>query len=271
MIPRRQVFRDSAAARGAAYAAAKVSQSLRGLSSARADLRKRGHFGSGYSSDQYSWAYRAALAHASREGAVLDWGCGNGHFSLFLLESGFRDVHGYSFDPPELLDLLVASGDGFAFHPGSKEDPVSLPFSQGQFDSVFSIGVLEHVREFGGDEIATLTEIRRILSPGGVFVCAHFPNRWSPVEFLARRWPGKYSHQYTYREKEIKSILRASGFRLLRLEPYGILPRNIFSGELSWIGDWSVTRRILNFADRALSAVFAPFCQNFGFVALAPD
>src|SRR6266567_930331 len=48
---------------------------------------------------QYRLAYEKATQYLSPGSSVLDWGCGNGHFSLFLEAVGANPT-GYSFDPP---------------------------------------------------------------------------------------------------------------------------------------------------------------------------
>ena len=89
---------------------------------------------------------------------VLDWGCGNGHFAYFLADFGLRPNIFSLDDPPPLLSRLRSNG--YEFAKGEKSDPVNLPYPDGFFDRVVSIGVLEHVREFGGSEEASLMEIR---------------------------------------------------------------------------------------------------------------
>src|SRR5882762_10140856 len=109
-------------------------------------------FGNRLSSDQYRIAYENTLSNLSEGANVMDWGCGNGHFSYFLARTGFR-VTGYSFLGYPLP--MKASAERFEFVQGSESDPRRLPFHDGEFDAVVSMGVLEHVRETGGDERAS--------------------------------------------------------------------------------------------------------------------
>ena len=60
----------------------------------------------------------------------------------------------------------------------------SLPFRSGSFDLVTANMVMEHV----SDPEQVLNEVRRVLAPGGVFLC-HTPNRSSPSIALAARIP----------------------------------------------------------------------------------
>lgn len=229
------------------------------------DLKKRGHFGSVFSANQYAWAYQKVAHYCQPEAPVLDWGCGNGHFSLFLCDQGFNDVHGYAFKPPSLLSLL-ADQAAFSFHLVDRNEPITLPFPAASFQTVLSIGVLEHVREFGGSEQASLREIHRVLRPGGVFICPHFPNRSSLVEALARATK-KYHHRYTFSAADIQSLVRNSGFELLEMQRYCFLPRNTFSGRLAAIGNSPPAIAALEALDKLLAISLNRFCQNYGFIA----
>jgi SAM-dependent methyltransferase len=169
--------------------------------------------------------FRAAVPPGAR---VLDWGAGNGHFSFFLARAGYA-VTAYAFSPPALL-AEPASG-GVRVVRADPGEPVKLPFPDGAFDAVCSIGVLEHVHEAGGEEAASLREIARVLAPGGVFFCCHLPQRTSWVEWLARRAAASggasvHHHSRRFSASEAARVLRAAGLAPERPEPYGFLPRN---------------------------------------------
>jgi len=99
---------------------------------------------------------------------VLDWGTGNGHFSYFLARSG-HVTSGYGFgEIPEVCRGL--QDEHYTYRRGDIADPVKIPYGDQSFDAVVSVGVLEHVRDSGGDEIESLKEICRLLKPGGVLL-----------------------------------------------------------------------------------------------------
>ena len=97
---------------------------------------------------QYAIPYRVTSRYINKDQKALDWGCGNGHFSYFLTSQGIQTI-GYSFDEkPTFLNNQPL----FTFIKGFKNNPIILPFDDESFDFVFSVGVLEHVYETGGNE-----------------------------------------------------------------------------------------------------------------------
>lgn len=214
---------------------------------------------------QYAPAYRWILANVPRGSSVLDWGCGNGHFSVFLREAGYA-VTSYGFQAPDLLAMVDPTLGGYV----SGQHPVRLPFPDAEFDCVVSIGVLEHVREVGGDEVASVVEISRVLRNDGVFFCYHFPNRYSWIEFVSRMI-GKWAHAYRYSRQQVHRIFDAAGMSASRLGRYGVLPRNVLR-KLRFFGlERSFAfARCVDLVDRLLLVPFGFFAQNWMLVAEKP-
>lgn len=117
-------------------------------------------------SQQY-FGYLELMPVAGHDGrAVLDYGCGPGHdlvgFSTFSRPSRLvgADVSSTS---------LAEARDRLALHQtpvelvqlGGQREP--LPFPDASFDYIASSGVLHHVE----DPVFTLSELRRVLRPGG--------------------------------------------------------------------------------------------------------
>jgi len=198
--------------------------------------------------DQYAPCYGTIARYGQGIREVLDWGCGNGHLSFFLLTRGWL-VTGYSYEPePE----AVIAHDNFTFVPGIDGDPVRLPFEDRRFDAVFSMGVLEHVSEFGGTVTASLTELRRVLRPGGLFFCFHLPNAETWIEPMVARFSKNAElHELKFRRDEIETLWSAHHFEILEMGRYNFLPRNMLGrfgdGMLSRV----VLRRAVNAADAA--------------------
>ncbi len=148
---------------------------------------------------------------------------------------------------------------------GSESEPVKLPYADATFDAVFSIGVLEHVREFGGNELESLREIGRVLRPDGLFFCFHFPNRLSWIEALTTVFRSRHHHAYRYTKKDVLRLADAAGFRVLGMHRYNALPRNVFAS-LGWGRQSGWLARCVDVFDSALSWAFNPFCQNYACV-----
>jgi len=158
------------------------------------------------------------LPHLPRRGRVLEVGCGAGRYLRALhqerpeLELVGADVSrralGLLSEASPDIESRLAEGD-------------TLPAAPGEFDLVLAIDVLEHV----SDPDRMLSEIHRVLAPGGVFhlhvPCEADPRslwRWLPGQSgergLKRRFGG---HIQTYRRDEILRRLRASGFEVIRV------------------------------------------------------
>jgi len=219
---------------------------------------------------QYQHLIDLCRRHLLPGWALLDWGCGHGHFSYVLLKAGYR-VHAYSLEDesPFLRRLRTCYPDRFVFVQGRREEPVRLPFPEETFDAVFSVGVLEHVRETRGTETESLREIRRILRPGGLFLAYHLPNRYSLIEMLARLLGHPRSHRYKFSVNDIADLCRASGFTLRERRSYGMIPRNSWAKAPLRIRLSHAAFRIIGGLDEFLESVVPLICQNHLFVAQA--
>jgi SAM-dependent methyltransferase len=221
-------------------------------------------FRSRVTADQYRLPYGMTRALIPRPARVLDWGCGDGHFSRFLLAEG-HDVTSFSLQhrPHALGGLPEALARRHRYVQGDAAEPSRLPFPDGAFDAVTGVGVLEHVRETGGAEPASLSEIARVLRPGGLFLCFHLPNRWSTNEALARAVTGgRGGHRFRYAGAEVRALWEGAGLEILRTGRYALLPRNSF-GRLP--GSWTRTPAVaaaVNRIDDLLSVLLSPVCQN---------
>lgn len=161
-----------------------------------------------------------------RAGRTLDWGCGSGRIAKLLQDAG-HDVLPFAFVPgfePSALSNRPAFAPGLRVCVSS--DPVRLPFVDDSFDTVLSIGVLEHVQ----DPIASLREIHRVLSPTGRLRIFKLPNRWSLMEAAARalRMPhhgdGRWPYDALYTRWLASQTLRIAGFEVEHFAYTNMLP-----------------------------------------------
>jgi cyclopropane fatty-acyl-phospholipid synthase-like methyltransferase len=199
-----------------------------------------------------------AMADLPLDARVLDWGCGRGGFSYWLLRRGQLRVDALDLHPPAFAPALERLSGG-RFHHVVPDDHVRLPYPDETFDALVSVGVFEHVGEFGGDEAATLAELYRVLKTGGRFICVHLPNQHSWIEALSRRIPAKHAHQRCFGPGEMEQLLTSAGFQVEMTESYGMLPRNSLRAR------WANTERgaaFVDHLDEGLLSVFRRWAQN---------
>lgn len=164
---------------------------------------------------------RGILADLPPRSRVLDAGCGLGRWVKWLNDHG-HDACGVDVSADALriakhhlpdLELAVA-------------DVRALPFPDGCFDAVLSMGVLEHFEE-GPQE--GLEEARRVLRPGGLLFLSlpyeglmrrfvHRPHQ-AIVRTLRRlRGVKEEFDEYRYSHREVQGFLRQSGFEPVRVD-----------------------------------------------------
>ena len=106
------------------------------------------------------------LSHLRPGMRVLDCGCGPGTISVGLAQAASPgQVIGVDLEESQ-LELARANAANLGIANASFEccDVYELPYEENKFDAVFSHAMLEHLR----DPLAVLTEMRRVLKPGGL-------------------------------------------------------------------------------------------------------
>ena len=104
------------------------------------------------------------LLPEKRYARVLEVGYGAGAVQLALAPS-VDELHGIDLDaePASVTQLLASRGVRSQLQQGSVYD---LPYESGYFDLVVTFSVFEHLHEYP----RALTEIYRVLNPGGLFL-----------------------------------------------------------------------------------------------------
>lgn len=120
-------------------------------------------------------------------GSALDYGCGVGDLTAILARTGYAAM-----GADIALPFVQRARERYTHLPFAALDAgPRTPFSAEQFWAVTAVNTIEHV----ATPAQTLTELHRILLPGGLLVMT-FPNLLSPLRplkrFIARRRRAKY-------------------------------------------------------------------------------
>lgn len=160
-----------------------------------------------------------AGGRAPEDISVLDWGGGPGFLSYLLESLGFRTSYlDLRYEYPS-YDLVLERLSGSVSY---VTDPVALPFPDAAFDAAISFGVLEHVPDATG----SLSELHRVLKPGGILFVYHYPNSYGYIERVAKLL-GKPTHDTKLTRRGLETLLVDGGFGVLRSSYRYLLPRNI--------------------------------------------
>jgi SAM-dependent methyltransferase len=159
------------------------------------------------------------LAYIAPDATVLDVGCGHG---MHALKAARRCRHVVGVDGNlESLGVALRSSrsrpsPNAAFFAADLEQGLSVKGSR--FDTVICLDLLEHVRQ----RDLLLTEIRRVLKPGGTMLLS-VPNRGTSWKRrLDRAGLFSYSdpdHKIEYTLEELEAELAKNGFRIVHLHP----------------------------------------------------
>lgn len=194
--------------------------------------------------EETKWHYlRQDLA--GFKGWSLEVGCGSGHLSTLLSQSGFRTIL-LDYSPAALACARNSFRKSQARHAKTflRADAFALPIADSSVDVVVSGGVIEHFR----DPISAIREMARVLRPGGLFYADICPRKFSLIglfDFLYSSPPGWYEARMHM--PEIAEMIGASGLCLKRLFAAGVLPPRLVPGRgrikvIDTLVRWSVER-----------------------------
>ena len=145
---------------------------------------------------------------------ILDFGAGRGALACELARRGYRvtacDIDGQKLSqlpdqcaPYPISTILLAAGAR------------ALPFPDREFDVIVCREVLEHVPDYAG----TLTELQRILKPGGI-VAVSVPARRSErlCHWFDENWYEKSGHLRVFVKKALLAEFAAYGWHTIKVE-----------------------------------------------------
>lgn len=156
---------------------------------------------------------------------VFDCGCGPGFHLRLMAALRPLELVGLDADPGQIRKAMQAQTPAALVH----GDCAHLPFQDCSFDKVLLTEVLEHVP----DDLIALTEIFRVLRPGGLLAVsvphARYPFRWDPISSVwtalgcapIRRGPlvGIWTnHLRLYLPCELDTVAREAGFVVEAIE-----------------------------------------------------
>ena len=167
---------------------------------------------------------------------VLDAGCGTGNCTIALGHAGFYIIG------IDWVDAMLAQArtkvlgnlpQYVNFFKGNLD--TSLEFSDAHFHHVVSIGVLQTVAK----PLFTLSELHRVLKPGGTLILTHHGNPptsarqnisrtrthhlarkspWQRLMVTAKTVGGRQDNTHQWTGLELHDMLRMIGFRMILLE-----------------------------------------------------
>jgi len=137
---------------------------------------------------------------------ILDVGCSVGTWLDCFSESGDYQLYG-----TDIRDENIKNATFEACNLESEK----LPFEDDMFDFVFSKSVAEHVKNT--DNI--LSEVKRVLKPGGIFVCM-VPDWKSQMSIY---WDD-YTHVKPFTQKGLRDALMIHGYSDVGCEYFYQLP-----------------------------------------------
>jgi 2-polyprenyl-3-methyl-5-hydroxy-6-metoxy-1,4-benzoquinol methylase len=150
---------------------------------------------------------KLVLAAQKNKGILLDIGCGTGDFLAAAKSSGWQ-VKGY--EPNEKArNIALQKGVELTY---STED-----LKDNSVDVITMWHVLEHVP----DVKAQITELKRLVKPGGTVIIAvpnyksfdaqHYQNHWAAYDVPRHLWH--------FSKKSIQSLFAAQGLELVQVKP----------------------------------------------------
>lgn len=205
------------------------------------------------------WRFRRFFSEGLPPGRLLDVGCGDGGFLRLARERGYTPA---GFDYEERM-VALARARGIA-------DAECLEFgaycrgrADGEFDFVTLFDVLEHAPE----PAAFLSEIRRLLKPGG-YLAVTLPNALRPLPWGREEHDYPPHHFTRWTPQVLKQFLTDSGFLVVRVDAAHLMISPLADHfYFNVLAPWflGAARRLLfgrTAADAPLTTLYAVTCDG---------
>jgi 2-polyprenyl-3-methyl-5-hydroxy-6-metoxy-1,4-benzoquinol methylase len=188
----------------------------------------------GHATSHYAAALEIMPPPRSGHSGLLELGAGHCEVAQMLRSLGW-DVHA-----ADIEDSCVAEAAALGFPATRLDLNEPLPFSDGSFDFVVMLEVIEHVVRAE----AALAEVARVLSPGGRLLLTT-PNHAfykSRLRMLKGRPLGmEGDHVRFFVKAQLESLLAAKGFQVAARNSSGHLP--LMDGR--WVRKLAGRKRVL--------------------------
>jgi ubiquinone/menaquinone biosynthesis C-methylase UbiE len=145
---------------------------------------------------------------------VLEIGCGSGvGTDLIFRQFGAAEVYAVDLDP-DMVQLARKRLSGYTSKQLTLEvgDATAINAENESFDAVFNFAIIHHVPDWQ----AAISEIRRVLKPGGRFffeeVTSHALDKWSYRTFMKHPSENRFSSEEFLRELEHQDIQVGKNF-----------------------------------------------------------
>lgn len=168
---------------------------------------------------------------------ILDVGCGSGHFLAIAKKLFEMDVYGVE---PYPYDVAFATKNDLRIFNGTLEEAA---FPNSFFDTI----TLNHVFEHLPNPRSTLSELRRILRPGGTLVIGVPQSSCMLYWIFGKRWSQLDSprHLFVPCSNNLRSVAKSMGFRVKRVR-YNSTPWSILTTFYYWRNDIARRKRFLH-------------------------
>lgn len=145
-----------------------------------------------------------------RSARILEIGCGDGTFLLYLLSKGFNLVEGVDSSPEQ---IAVAKRRGLR-QVTLADNYERLKQINGQIDIVIALDVIEHYNKL--ELLMLLDAVYGALKDTGVLL-VQTPNADGP--FGARHRYGDFTHELAFTPTSLSQALRMAGFKEIEFTP----------------------------------------------------
>jgi len=154
-----------------------------------------------------------------RKAALLDLGCGQGHFLKYLDRQGYANLTGVDISPEQCRLAKAAVPSAALLEMNLFE---FLADKTNGFDCISALDVIEHLEKTS--VVGFLRAVHRALKPGGRLIL-QTPNAASPWGMAVRY--GDFTHECCFTPNSLTQLLTLVGFTGIALQPSGPIPRSL--------------------------------------------